>query len=172
MSSRLNQHRSAPGSRPRNDVGDPVSHHETGPQVQLAFLRGPQEQTGSRLPAIAHHPVTGQRCLGVMRTKVKTIQRRSAGAQQEFFKASLDITDFLFGGLPAGDDGLIGDDNEFKTAPTQRGQRLGHTFQDSQVIGACEKVNIFDHHPVAVQENGASHGVVTDSAAELKGRAR
>ena len=172
MSSRLNQHRSAPGSRPCNDVGDPVSHHETDTQVQLAFLRGPQEQTGPRLPAIAHHPVTGQRCLGVMWTIVKTIQRRSAGAHQEFFKAGLDFTDLPFGGLSTGYDRLIGYYDEFKPAPTQRGQRLGHTFQDSQVIGACEKVNIFDHHPVAVQENGASHGVVTDSAAELKGRAR
>ena len=55
---------------------------------------------------------------------------------------------------------------------TQRGQRLGHTFQDSQVVGACEKVNILDHHPVAVQKNSAFHGGVTDQAADLKGRAR
>ena len=172
MSSGLNQNSPAPSSRSRNDVGDPVSHHKTGCQIQFAFLRGPQEQTGPRLPAIALHPVTGQRCLGVMWTIVKTIQRRSAGAHQEFFKAGLDFTDLPFGGLSTGYDGLIGYYDEFKPAPTQRGQRLWHTFQDSQIVGACKKVNILDHHPVAVQKNSATHAVVTDWAGDLTGRAR
>ncbi len=149
----LDQHGATTGGGASGDVGDAVADHEAARGVDVKLGGGLQEHAGTRFAALAIDAVFGKGCFGMVRAKIKGIERRAPLPLQEAVDFGVDFADLIFGCQATGDDGLIADDDEEKSGVLQAAKRGGGAGRESNLRRVREEIDVVDEDAVAIEKN-------------------
>ncbi len=148
------------------EVGGGISDEPALGKIEVKFAGGPFDEAGLRLAAIAIDfevfDFAGVAAVGMVRTGVDRVDVRAFAAQFHL-QTIVDAGEFFKRALAAGDDGLVGDDDDAELGLAQEMDGPGRTGNQVEIFGAADVGDFFVERAVAVEEDGGPGVIETTS---------
>lgn len=145
----FHQNRSKSRPRSRENVGGSITHKETLVEVDAQILRRLENHAGTRLPAIAFHPILCHAAFRMMETNIHTVNFRPM-ARKATQKFRVNFLKSLFRKHPLRNRSLVRYDHKKKPHPMQHRKRPRRAREQPQVSHLVQMVNFLVDDTIAV----------------------
>jgi hypothetical protein len=146
---------SADGAR-RQHIVPSIADNDRARQIESEILRGPAQQPRRGLAAITPAAVLAHGGIRMVRAVIEAVE---AGAAEP--KPALDrgvrLRDERFGEEPAGDAGLVRDDDDRQAGPIEEPDRVDSKGKKLQALYRIELAGLLDERAVAIEKHCRRH---------------